>query len=79
MDTHLLTPGSSSLSSGILIACAHLAKGLEFDRVIVPRVDNDNYVTEVDRSMLYIACTRAMHRLNLTHSSEPSRLIREPS
>lgn len=71
----LLSPGDSALQSGVLITCAHLAKGLEFDRVIVPHVDAENYQTEVDRSMLYIACTRAMHRLTLTHTGNQTSLI----
>lgn len=74
-DLHLLTPGSSALSSGVLITSAHLAKGLEFDRVIVPHVSHENYQTDVDRSMLYIACTRAMHRLTLTYRGDLSELI----
>ncbi|MEX0724163.1 MAG: 3'-5' exonuclease [Gracilimonas sp.] len=72
---HLLTPGSSALQSGILITSAHLAKGLEFDRVIVPHASEENYQTEVDRSMLYIACTRAMHRLKLTHTGAFTSLV----
>ncbi|MDZ7805682.1 MAG: 3'-5' exonuclease [Gracilimonas sp.] len=74
-NIHLLTPGSSALQSGILITSAHLAKGLEFDRVIVPYTDDENYQTEVDRSMLYIACTRAMHQLKLTHTGAFTPLV----
>ncbi|MDZ7682680.1 MAG: 3'-5' exonuclease [Fodinibius sp.] len=76
-ELHLLSPGSSALQSGVLITSVHLAKGLEFDRVIVPHVDEENYQTEVDRSMLYIACTRAMHRLTLTHFGSRTNLIEE--
>lgn len=74
-DLHLLTPDSSVLQAGVLITSAHLAKGLEFDQVIVPHVSEDLYNTEVDRSMLYIACTRAMHSLTLTHTDGVSKLI----
>lgn len=74
-DLHLLAAGSSALSSGVLITSAHLAKGLEFDRVIAPHVSAENYQTDVDRSMLYIACTRAMHKLTLTHTGELSEII----
>jgi DNA helicase II / ATP-dependent DNA helicase PcrA len=73
--THLLTPDSKALHSGVLITCVHLAKGLEFDRVIVPQVHEENYKIDVDRSMLYIACTRAMHELTITHHGELSELI----
>lgn len=62
----LLSNQTVSFVNGIVITTAHLAKGLEFDYVVVPRVSADNYKTEVDRKMLYIACTRAMHNLRIT-------------
>ncbi len=65
---HLLTPESSTFKEGVVITTAHLAKGLEFDEVIVPFASARTYKTEVDRSMLYIACTRAMHQLTLTYT-----------
>jgi DNA helicase II / ATP-dependent DNA helicase PcrA len=72
---HLLTPDSTSFTKGILLTTAHLAKGLEFDEVIVPFASARNYHTDVDRRMLYIACTRAMHELTLTYSTERSPFI----
>ncbi len=72
---HLLDSRSATFSGGVMIATAYLAKGLEFDRVIVPAVDRDTYAAEIDRHMLYVACTRAMHRLTLTCAGEPSRLL----
>jgi DNA helicase-2/ATP-dependent DNA helicase PcrA len=45
-----------------------MAKGLEFDEVIIPFVTESNFRTEIDRSMLYVAVTRAMHRLTLTYT-----------
>ncbi|WP_007024412.1 ATP-binding domain-containing protein [Saccharomonospora iraqiensis] len=63
---------STAFSAGILVTSAHIAKGLEFDAVIVPEVDAENYANEMDKSMLYIACTRAMHELYLTHEGELS-------
>lgn len=72
---HLLTADSTSFKSGVIITTAHLAKGLEFDDVVVPFVSARNYHTEVDRRMLYIACTRAMHQLTLTYSGELTTLI----
>src|SRR5699024_1214234 len=66
---------SSNFADGVVITSAHISKGLEFDTVIAPHVDADNYVSEMDKSMLYIACTRAMHELTLTHSGRPSRLL----
>jgi DNA helicase-2/ATP-dependent DNA helicase PcrA len=64
----LLTADSTTFTEGGIITTAHLAKGLEFDEVIVPFVNAHTYRTEVDKGMLYIACTRAMHQLTLTYS-----------
>ncbi len=71
----LLTAESTSFKEGIIITTAHLAKGLEFDEVIIPFVSASNYHTDVDKRMLYIASTRAMHHLTLTYSNEKTRLI----
>ncbi len=72
---NLLTADSTSFKNGVIITTAHLSKGLEFDEVIVPFVYAKNYQSEVDKSMLYIACTRAMHRLTLTYVGEKSALV----
>ena len=67
---HLLTADSTTFQEGVIITTAYLAKGLEFDAVIVPFASARTYQTEVDRSMLYVACTRAMHQLSLTYSGD---------
>jgi DNA helicase-2/ATP-dependent DNA helicase PcrA len=64
----LLTDESTTFKEGIIITTAHLAKGLEFDEVIVPFASARTYKTEVDKGMLYVACTRAMHQLTLTYT-----------
>jgi len=69
-DVYLLTEESTSFRQGVVITTIPLAKGLEFDEVIVPFASADNYQTENDRGMLYIACTRAMHRLAVTYTGE---------
>lgn len=74
-DIHLLNAASVSFGSGIVITTAHLAKGLEFDYVIVPFCSDKNYYTELDRQVLYVACTRAMHKLVLTYTGTISPLI----
>jgi DNA helicase-2/ATP-dependent DNA helicase PcrA len=74
-QVHLLTADSTAFKHGIIITTAHLAKGLEFDEVIVPFASARNYHTDVDKRMLYIACTRAMHQLTLTYSKEKTKLI----
>ncbi|HEX8531838.1 MAG TPA: ATP-binding domain-containing protein [Cytophagales bacterium] len=73
----LLTEHSTTFAGGILVTTAALAKGLEFDEVIVPFATAGNYQTSLDRSTLYVACTRAMHRLSLTHTG-PATAFRSP-
>jgi DNA helicase-2/ATP-dependent DNA helicase PcrA len=63
----LLTAESTTFKEGVVITTAYLAKGLEFDEVIVPFASAASYKTEIDKGMLYVACTRAMHQLSLTH------------
>lgn len=72
---YLITADTTSFKEGVIITTAHLAKGLEFDEVIIPFVSVRNYHTDVDKRMLYIGCTRAMHHLTLTYSGEKSSLI----
>ncbi|MFA7211771.1 MAG: ATP-binding domain-containing protein, partial [Bacteroidales bacterium] len=71
----LVLPGSTSFTTGITVTSAHMAKGLEFDEVIVPHAGRNNYKTDMDRSMLYIAVTRAMHKLTLTCMESLTRLV----
>lgn len=75
VELTLLDYDSTAFTSGIVITSAHIAKGLEFDTVIVTHADDTNYATETDKSMLYIACTRAMHELHLTHHGTRSRFL----
>jgi len=75
-DVHLISPDSPCFVNGISITSIQMSKGLEFDEVMIPYVNSDNYSTEYDRNLLYIACTRAMHRLTLLYTGEVSSLIR---
>ena len=72
-DFSLLSNQSSAYVKGIIITSAHMAKGLEFDEVIIPQTDDKNYHSDIDKSMLYVAVTRAMHKLTLTYSVSSSK------
>ena len=59
-----------------ILTTIQYAKGLEFDNVIVPFVNAENYHTDFDRGLLYIAATRAMHELTiLVDAGSPSPLL----
>lgn len=74
-DILFLSSESNVFLTGIIVTSAHMAKGLEFDEVIVPHTDDKNYQSEIDRSMLYVAVTRAMHRLTLTYVGKVTSTI----
>lgn len=76
---NLLTTDSTQFSNGISITSIQMAKGLEFDEVIVPNVSNTQYDADYDRNLLYIACTRAMHKLTLSYTGQPSRFLTLPA
>ncbi|MGL5434720.1 MAG: HelD family protein [Lachnospiraceae bacterium] len=71
----LIEPGSSGFENGISVTSVRMSKGLEFDAVVIPDADNQTFKTEHDRSLLYVACTRAMHQLTLLYSGEKSAFI----
>jgi DNA helicase-2/ATP-dependent DNA helicase PcrA len=62
LDAHLVTKESGQLEDGISIIPAYLAKGIEFDAVLI--WDASQY-GESDRKLLYTAFTRAMHHLGV--------------
>lgn len=61
----LISPESTGFSNGVSITSVRMAKGLEFDEVVVADADKNTYGAEFDRGLLYVACTRAMHRLTV--------------
>lgn len=62
--------------TGVIIVPVYLAKGLEFDAVMVYGTDNKNYKTDYDKKLLYIACTRALHRLSLYYTGNITRFLK---
>src|SRR5258706_7574952 len=74
-DVFLLAEESTSFRAGVVITTVPLAKGLEFDEVLVPYASADQYQTDLDKRLLYIACTRALHQLTLTFTKERSRFL----
>lgn len=51
------------------------AKGVEFDCVIIPFANKDNYNNELDRNLLYVASTRALHKLYFLSDKSPSKFL----
>lgn len=73
----LMTETSRNFSKGLLVLPIYLAKGIEFDAVIIPEASKDHYNDEFDQSLFYTACTRAMHDLVMLNSGEVNPFIEQ--
>ena len=61
-DINLLNNNSVSFNKKMVIIPSYIAKGLEFDSVII-YTDKENCYTEDEKNLYYVACTRAQHEL----------------
>lgn len=57
-----ITSTTKEFNKELLIIPAYLAKGLEFDSVIVYQ-DDESYYNKENKNLFYVACTRAQHEL----------------
>ena len=74
-ELHLVCTDEDPYHHGLVIMPLALAKGMEFDAVVVS--DSSLYSREKDRNHLYVACSRAMHRLSVCAVKKQSPLIPE--
>ncbi|WP_053217919.1 RNA polymerase recycling motor HelD [Virgibacillus senegalensis] len=62
-EAKLMDEETYTFQKGLLVIPAYLAKGIEFDAAIIFDASADRYSRELERNLLYTACTRAMHEL----------------
>ncbi len=72
INLHRVNQQDIVVQKGVCIMPVYMAKGLEYDTVIVYDVSAKNYYDTADKQLLYIACTRALHRLALGYLGEIS-------
>ncbi|QDQ02136.1 AAA family ATPase [Lysinibacillus fusiformis] len=75
-DIKLLKNGSLEYEQGVVVIPSYLAKGIEFEAVIIYDASEQVYGDESLRRVFYTACTRAMHYLQLYSIGEPTPLLR---
>lgn len=73
----LVTKEDDEYYSGVIVIPSYLAKGLEFDAVLVVNADAENYRRSQDRQILYTVCTRALHCLYIYYMGTPSHFLNE--
>lgn len=76
-DLSFIHSGQRTYGGGLSVLPVYLAKGLEFDAVLLMDTDAKHYEqTELDAKLLYVGCTRALHELWLFYSGECSPLLK---
>lgn len=65
LESNLIISENQRLTTGLIIVPSYLAKGLEFDAVILPEVSDGNYSIETEKRLFYTLSTRAMHDLRI--------------
>ncbi|MGQ3478725.1 RNA polymerase recycling motor HelD [Paenibacillus sp. TY11] len=71
----LITKETSGFEKGVMVIPVYLAKGVEFDAVLVYDASSEAYGRDNERKLLYTACTRAMHRLHLYTTGDWSPFV----
>ncbi len=74
-NIHLPILGRNAQLGDVFLSPLSLSKGLEFDAVLLLDCDAAHYGRPGDERLLYVGCTRALHRLALFAENEFSPLI----
>lgn len=72
----LIEKETVTFEKGIVIIPSYLAKGVEFDGVIISDASEAAYSREEERKLFYTACTRAMHELHLCYYGKLTPFLR---
>ncbi len=75
LDICLISNQNEVYHGDIVVIPSYLAKGLEFDAVLVESADDTDYHQPEDRRLLYTVCTRALHELYLYYVDTLSRFV----
>ncbi len=76
LNTRLITKNTPAFEKGTVIVPAYLAKGIEFDAVLLHNASAERYSRESERKLFYTACTRAMHVLHMYAAGEVSPFVK---
>lgn len=77
-DVDLISDKDINYEGGVVVIPSYLAKGLEFDAVIVNDCSENKYIQDdLHIKMLYVSATRALHKLYIYYIDKPSNLIKD--
>jgi DNA helicase II / ATP-dependent DNA helicase PcrA len=76
LDRDIVDYTLNDYKTGLLILPIEDAKGLEFDTVIILDINDNTYPdTELSTKLLYVAITRALHRLVIIENENKSSIL----
>ncbi|HHW69198.1 MAG TPA: ATP-binding domain-containing protein, partial [Tenericutes bacterium] len=72
MDINCIKHPEDKYESGLCIITSYLAKGLEFDAVIINDASENTYssTSSTDMKLLYVAMTRALHEMEIIYTDK---------
>ena len=72
IENEIIYKDQEKYNGGVCILTSYLSNGLEFDVVIVADTDESNYDSDnvLDMKLLYVAMTRALHKLELIYTDK---------
>ena len=71
----LIATANQRLVDGTLVIPSYLAKGLEFDAVIMWAASKENYHRADETQLVYTITSRAMYKLDIIYANEKSPLL----
>lgn len=73
----MITRQDIHYKQGIVIVPSYMAKGLEFDAVMVVAHEHNHYKDELERNLFYTVCSRALHKLEILYTDERPVFIKD--
>ena len=74
INIKIINEKDEKYEGGVYVITSALSKGLEFDAVLINDASNNMYIKDnrYDMHLLYVACTRALHELDILYKNELS-------
>ncbi|CAM3927734.1 AAA family ATPase [Paenibacillus alkaliterrae] len=76
LEASLVQSKQPAYGGGLSVVPVYLSKGLEFDAVLIADAGDEAYAP-LDARLLYVGCTRALHKLMLLYRGNLTSLIGE--
>ncbi|WP_305767305.1 HelD family protein [Candidatus Epulonipiscium viviparus] len=75
LNAQFITKDDILLKNHVLVMPTYMVKGLEYDAVVIYDASVQNYQSIFDKQLLYIACSRALHRLDVLYLGKLTKFI----